>query len=220
MEKSIETIWKEGFLKSDALIAPKLNDLYNRKSTHIIDKFKRMFKINLIAVSAGSIFVVGMSFLVKIPYMGLLLFVLLNTLVLINRKLLKGLNKIDKNVSSFQYLKSFNDWMNIQISLNKNFARFMYPGIFISIILGFWFGSMGGDAPGQIMVGELVTRYPDMLLLFGLPLYGLLAVVFVIGLLALFGAKIYIWDLNIIYGNLLKKLKEMIADMEELRGEF
>ena len=28
MEKSIESIWKEGFLKSDALVAPKLNDLY------------------------------------------------------------------------------------------------------------------------------------------------------------------------------------------------
>ncbi len=27
MEKSIETIWKKGFLKSDALVAPKLNDL-------------------------------------------------------------------------------------------------------------------------------------------------------------------------------------------------
>jgi len=40
MEKSIETIWKEGFLESDALVAPKLNDLYNQKSIHIVDKFK------------------------------------------------------------------------------------------------------------------------------------------------------------------------------------
>ena len=29
MEKSIETIWKEGFLEKDVLLAPKLNDLYN-----------------------------------------------------------------------------------------------------------------------------------------------------------------------------------------------
>ena len=50
MEKSIETIWKEGFLNQDALIAPKLNNLYNKKSTHIVDKFKRMFRINLIAI--------------------------------------------------------------------------------------------------------------------------------------------------------------------------
>ena len=38
MEKSIETIWKEGFMKDDALVAPKLNDLYNQKSANIIDK--------------------------------------------------------------------------------------------------------------------------------------------------------------------------------------
>ena len=97
MEQSIETVWKEGFLKSDALIAPKVNDLYNRKSEHIVDKFTRMFKINLIAIVAGSFFVVAMSYLVQIPYMGLGLFVILNVLVVINKKLMKGLDKIDKN---------------------------------------------------------------------------------------------------------------------------
>jgi len=50
MEKSIENIWKEGFLKNDALVVPKINNLYDQKSIHIIDKFKRMFKINLIAI--------------------------------------------------------------------------------------------------------------------------------------------------------------------------
>jgi hypothetical protein len=44
MEKSIETIWKQGFLNDDALVAPKLNDLYNQKSTHIIDTFNNLFR--------------------------------------------------------------------------------------------------------------------------------------------------------------------------------
>ena len=42
MEKSIETIWREGFLKEDALIVPKLNDLYNQKSQQLIEKLIRM----------------------------------------------------------------------------------------------------------------------------------------------------------------------------------
>ena len=115
MEKSIESIWKEGFLKSDVLVAPKLNDLYNKKSQHIVDKFTRMFKINLIAIIAGSFFVVGMSYLVQIPYMGIAVFVILNVLVVINKKLMKGLSEIDKNVNSFQYLKTFDSWMKEQI---------------------------------------------------------------------------------------------------------
>jgi hypothetical protein len=37
-------------------------------------------------------------------------------------------------------------------------------------------------------------------------------------LLAYFGGTIYEWDLNIVYGRVLKKLNEIIADMEELRN--
>ena len=59
MENSIETIWKEGFLKNDALVAPKLNDLYNQKSLHLIDQLKRMFKINLMAILAFAIAVLS-----------------------------------------------------------------------------------------------------------------------------------------------------------------
>ena len=218
MEKSIESIWKEGFLKSDVLVAPKLNDLYNKKSQHIVDKFTRMFKINLIAIIAGSFFVVGMAYLVQIPYMGIAVFVLLNVLVVINKKLMKGLSKIDKNVNSFQYLKTFDSWMKEQISINEKFSRFLYPLFFLSVLTGFWFGGFGGDVPGEIMVNELTVRYPDMVLVFGLPLYGLLGGILAIVLLAYFGGRIYKWDLNVVYGRVLKKLDEILADMEELRN--
>ena len=46
MENSIKSIWQEGFLKNNDLIAPKVVNLYDRKSEHIIDKYKRMFKKN------------------------------------------------------------------------------------------------------------------------------------------------------------------------------
>lgn len=217
MEKSIETIWKEGFLKSDALVAPKLNDLYNMKSQHIVDKFTRMFKINLIAIVAGSFFILGMSYMVKIPYMGLSMFAILNILVFINAKLFKGLKKIDKTVNSFQYLKTFDNWMKEQISANERFSRFLYPLILMSLFLGFWFGGFGGDVPGAEFVNELSARYPDMLLIFGLPWFVLLGGIVMMLLLAYFGGRIYKWDLNIVYGRVLEKLDEIIEDMEELR---
>lgn len=34
----IEATWREGFLNPDALVAPKVNDLYTRKSRHIVDR--------------------------------------------------------------------------------------------------------------------------------------------------------------------------------------
>src|SRR5690554_6495653 len=119
MEKSIDDIWKEGFLKSDALIAPKVNSLYTQKSIHIIDKFKRMFRINLIAIVAFSFVFLIVSFFVGIPITGIIFFITLSVLVIINKKLFNGLEKIDKGNSSYQYLKAFNQWINEQVAINR-----------------------------------------------------------------------------------------------------
>ena len=63
MGKSIETIWKEGFLKNDALLAPKLNNLYNQKSKHLIEKIKKVSKIdNLSIIPVALIFVIILSY--------------------------------------------------------------------------------------------------------------------------------------------------------------
>lgn len=218
MEKSIENIWKEGFLKSDALVAPKINNLYNRKSIHIIDKFKRMFKINLIAVVVFSFFFLLISFIVGIPIMGGIFFVSLSVLVIINKKLLKGLEKIDKGVSSYQYLKSFNEWLNEQVSINKRISTFLYPIIFLSIIFGFWFKNAEGVFLGKRLVNEILIGFPDIYMVQGIPLIAIIAIIVIIGILAFFGGRIYQWDLNIVYGRILKKLEELLADIEDLKS--
>jgi hypothetical protein len=218
MEKSIENIWKEGFLKSDALVAPKINNLYNQKSIHIIDKFKRMFKINLIAIVAFSFAFLMISFLVGIPITGIIFFVTLSVLVIINKKLLSDLDRIDMGVSSYQYLKAFNQWVKKQVSINKRMSRFFYPIIFLSMILGFWFKDAEGIPLGERLVNEVLYGFPDIYLLFGVPLVGIIIVVLILGLLFLFGGRIYKWDLNIIYGNVFKKLEELITDIENLRS--
>jgi hypothetical protein len=38
------------------------------------------------------------------------------------------------------------------------------------------------------------------------------------GLLSYIGGRIYNWDLKVVYGGVLRKLDEIIADMEELRN--
>jgi len=218
MEKSIENIWKEGFLKSDALIAPKINNLYNQKSIHIIDKFKRMFRINLIAIVAFSFVFLVVTYFVGIPITGIIFFVTLNVLVIINKKLLNGLEQIDKGTNSYQYLKSFNDWMNKQVSVNMHISTFLYPIIFISMILGFWFKDAEGMLLGERLVGEIVHGFPNIYLVYGVPLIGIVAALAIIGLLAFFGGRIYQWDLNLVYGRVFKKLGELMTDIESLRS--
>jgi len=218
MEKSIENIWKDGFLKSDALVAPKINNLYNQKSIHIIDKFKRMFRINLIAIVVFSFVFLVVSFFVGIPLTGAIFFVTLMVLVIINKKLLNGLEHIDKGGSSYQYLKAFNQWINEQVSVNEKISTFLYPIIFISMIVGFWFKDAEGELLGKRLVNEVVIGFPDIYLIYGIPLIAIIGVVLIVGLLAFFGGRIYQWDLNLVYGRVFKKLEELMADIESLRS--
>jgi hypothetical protein len=213
MEKSIESIWKEGFLQKNAMVAPKLNNLYNKKSIHIIDKFKRMFKINLNALVIFSFILLPVSFFVKIPVMGVMMFILFNVIVIVNKRLLKGLDKIDKNVSSYQYLKSFDTWMQEQIAIGVKMSGYIYPYIFIAMVAGFWFSSDFRETLNRI----LGNYQPDMI--YGLPIYWMTAMLVIITLLAIFGGRIYKLDLNIVYGGILKKLAELISDMEDLKTE-
>tara|TARA_R110002033_G_scaffold38831_1_gene78353 strand:+ start:6120 stop:6776 length:657 start_codon:yes stop_codon:yes gene_type:complete len=218
MERSIENIWKEGFLKSDDLVAPKINNLYNQKSIHIIDKFKRMFKINLIAIVAFSFAFLVVSFFVGIPITGVIFFVTLSVLVYINKKLLNELEKIDLGESSYQYLKAFNQWKNKQLSINMKISRFFYPIIFLAMIFGFWFKDAEGMYLGERLVGEILVGFPEIYLVFGIPLIGIVIAIIILVLLAFFGARIYKWDLNVIYGNVFEKLEELMTDIESLRS--
>ena len=54
MRKTIEATWREGFLNPDALVAAKVNNLYTRKSRHIVDRIQRMQRINEIAIVIGA----------------------------------------------------------------------------------------------------------------------------------------------------------------------
>jgi hypothetical protein len=218
MEKSIETIWKEGFLKNDALVAPKLNNLYSQKSIDIVDKFRRMYKINRKSVLAFAFIILPLSFLVQIPYMGIGMFFLFNILAAIADKFTKSLNKIDKTVSSYQYLISFDRWVKEMVSVNIKLSRYIYPYIFIIMISGFWFGSIGGDIPGEKLLNYLLMKFPDTYLVFGFPLILVVAAFTIVSLLAYFGGRIGKWDLNIVYGRILKKLDGILADMDELKA--
>lgn len=218
MEKSIETIWEEGFLASDALVAPKLNNLYNQKSKHIVEKFKRMYSINIKAIIAFAILVIPFTYLTNMPYMGIPMSLIFIGVVFYSSKFKKKLSEIDSSVDSYHYLKSFKEWVSEMVAFNTKMSRYMYPTVFISMFLGFWFGSLGGNIPGEEFVNWLLIDYPDMILVMGIPLWLLLGSIFAIFLLAFFGGKIGQWDLNLVYGRILRKLEKLLGEMEELRA--
>ena len=140
------------------------------------------------------------------------MFILFNVIVIVNKRLLKGLNDIDKNVSSYQYLKSFDTWMKSQIEVNYKMSRYIYPYIFIAMVSGFGFSSQFRESLNRMLGGY----QPYMV--FDIPVFWVIAMIVIIIVLAIFGGRIYKWDLNIVYGRIIKKLDELITDMEDLKG--
>jgi hypothetical protein len=217
MEKSIESIWKDGFVNDDKLIAPKVNDLYNQKSIDIVSKFKRMYKINVIGIVLFSLVVLPMSYFSNIPYMGIMMFFLFNLILIVNRKTIFKLNKIDNSLNSYEYLLSFKSWTDELIAVNTKFSRFLYPYVFLALFFGFWCGSLGGDIPGDDIAKGFISEFPNTPLVFGFPLVFVGVMLLVMLFLALMGARIGKWDFNLGYGRIMRRLKTMIADMEELK---
>lgn len=217
MDKSIERIWKEGFAKDESLIIPKLNNLYEQKSSHIIDKFKLMFRWNLILVLIGSFIILGSSFLVGIPYMGILMFIAMNVLVILNKRLLNSLIKIDKAQNSYDYLMAFDSWLKYQVKMNTRFSRFFYPFILFALVFGFWMKEEAGKTLGEHLVNKLLLSYPDLNLINGIPVVGILGLLVGMGLMALVAGRIYEWDLRLVYGRVFDKLEDIISDIRTLK---
>lgn len=213
MEKSIESIWKEGFSQQDTLLAPKLNNLYSKKSIHFIDRFTRMFKINLVAIGifAGILWIA--SLVAGIPWVGAYLSLLFLSLVAFGKPELDKLAQIDKTQSSFHYLVEFDSWLKGIIRLYTKIYKVFYPLFFLGLVGAVWVSGLG-----TVMLEKIIQKFPGIYLYQGVPVVWGATVVVMTVLLFIFGGKIYQLDMKLTYGNALRKLDEMLADIAELRS--
>lgn len=212
MTKSIELMWKEGFVNEVDLSAPRVNDLYNRKSQNIVDKLQNMFAINTKALIGGGVgMFIGMS-LIGAPFLGLYICCLLVPLYMIAKKELKKLVNLSKGQCSYDYLMSFNDWLKGSIKVYSAYYKMFYPLFFLGMAIQGMLSNVGAK-----LIALLGETFPTDTMIMGQPYYILLVLALGTLIFARFAEAIYQWDLNIVYGRQFKKLEELISDMEELR---
>jgi hypothetical protein len=213
MEKSIETIWNKGFLDSDALVVPKLNNLYNQKSKTIIDKFKRMMKINIYVIIIFSILNLGLYAALGTPYAGAFIFLLLMGVCWKSMRQAKTMKNIDTSLSSYEYLKSFDSWLKIAISNSTKVMRFFYPLVFLAALMPIVHALKTGEVTNAAILNS------GFHLVYGIPTFTWIIALVIAVLIYVFGGKIYKLDVNLAYSRIFRKLENMIAEMEELRNE-
>src|SRR4029453_9471460 len=165
MRKTIEATWREGFLNSDALVAPKVNDLYTRKSRHIVDRIQRMQRINEIAIVIGAPIMWIFLSAVGIPYTGAILWTVWVGLLVVRRLYIAKFDAPENSLDSYHYLKAFHGWLKDRMARSKRVQRHLYAVVFAALAIG-----VGASAIGQALIRFMVERNPDIHLLNGVPL--------------------------------------------------
>ena len=213
MRKTIEATWREGFLNPDALVAPKVNDLYTRKSMHIADRIQRMLRINQIAIVIGAPIAWALLSAVGMPYAGAIMCTAWVGLVVVRQLYIAKFDAPANSLDSYHYLKAFHGWLKDRMARSKRLQRHIYAVTFLAFAIG-----MGASEPGQRLIGLIVESNPDSRLVNGVPLILIVCVVAIAIVVELLGGIIFDFDVNTVYRDVFRKLDEMVAEMEELRG--
>jgi hypothetical protein len=208
MENSIELIWKQGFLNESSLVAPKVNDLYNRKSIHVVDRIKRrmknyrIFNFALIILTPVMYYFMG-AFWYGVAFSTVALFIIRYT-----GKVISTIKTLDQGTNSYDYLKEFDRLLTDILGKFEKIARFSLPLYIIIGHAGLW---ASWHKIGFITI--LQKRHPDVDVEFWTLVY---LVIFTLPFI-LFPVKIYRCELRVVYGGLRAKLKETIAEMDKLK---
>ncbi len=213
MKNSIEEIWKEGFLNEKSLVAPKINDLYNQKSKHVVDKVKRMFRVNLIVIVITSIVFPIIHYFLDAIWQGVAASVLLLLTAWYSNRLIHSIKTLDQGATSLDYLKSFDRWLKDVLSRGEKIVRFSYPLYFLIAISTIW----STWNRQEELVLKTHQKFPDSIFIGDIPLFVLIIVATATLLMFYFSDKIYKWDVRLMYGRVFGKLEETIAEMEKLK---
>jgi hypothetical protein len=213
MRKTIEATWREGFLDPDALVAPKVNNLYTRKSTHIVDRIQHMQRTNEIAIVIGAPVMWAFLSAIGIPYTGAIMCTAWVGLLVVRRLYVSKFDAPDSSLDSYQYLKAFQRWLKDRIAWGRRVQRHLYAVAFLALAIG-----MGASEPGQRLIRLIVESNPGVPLINGVPIILVVCVVVMAIVVELLGGVIFDFDVNTAYRSVFRKLDEMVAEMEELRG--
>ncbi len=212
MKNSIETIWKEGFLHENSLVAPKINDLYNQKSKLAVDRVKRMFRVNQIVIVVMSVVLPVIHYFVDALWQGFAASLLLLLTVWYNSWLIQSIKTVDQGVTSLEYLRSFDRWLKEILLKGEKMARFSYPLYILISVSTIW---SAWDKQG--VTQKIYQKFPNLMMIWDVPLISFIITGIPILLMLYFSVKIYKWEVRMMYGHVFDKLEETIAEMEKLK---
>ncbi|MEL7146980.1 MAG: hypothetical protein AAFO69_11465 [Bacteroidota bacterium] len=207
MEKSIESIWKEGFFKETSVDIPKVNNLYNRKSIHLMDKLLRTLEIDLWSIVPVAIVITaGLVYQSGTLWIGLVTISACTALFFVGKAKVDQLKQLDKSSSCFHYLREVKKWIAQTVSYYTRLMAVGGPLFVLTVHLIILLTLPEGH--------QLTTVYERLgnsgtLWFIGL---SMIATAFIV-------VAVYRLAVKLVYGPTLKKIEMMLEDLEVLRDE-
>jgi hypothetical protein len=170
MEKSIEQIWKNGFLNEDLSI-PKIKSLYNQKSISIVENIINKFKKQIMLLIPFGILVFIFNIILdndNAILWGIISAIPCFGLFILGRRQLKAIKEIDYKSNSHDYLISVNKQINKIRSFNKRLIITCIPLGFLPM-LSYTYLNQKGKTIGEIF-GVDGLNYPTIFIFLLIPI--------------------------------------------------
>ena len=204
MEKSIEHIWKEGFINNETLMIPRIENLYNQKSQHLGDKLMRMLhsEHKALLIMAG-VFLIGNYAIGNSLWSGSIASVWCIIWYFITKKQVQNIEAANKETNCYKFVKSLH---KLLLKSKKATERMLWigtPALVIPLAIYTYYNQYEKNI-GEI-VGVESFNYPNEWIFIMIPLTTLFSILF------------YRIAFKIGYGPIVNKLKQLIDDMENLK---
>lgn len=208
MERSIENIWKEGFINEGALKAPIINDIYNQKSKHLIDRVLKRLRIEvwLLLPMAVAIFALNLALDNNTAvYWGIISALPCLLWFFVGQRQMNSLRDIPYGADCYEYLLCVKQKVQEIANFNKRLIITSIPILLFPMLIYTYFNNQGKTI-GQVFGFESVHWHILTIFLF-LPV----AMVgsFIVAEISFRWAK----------RKSNNKIDMLIREMEELRGK-
>jgi hypothetical protein len=175
---------------------------------------KRLYKIQVIITVNAAILIPVTYYLMDATWQGFSFSLMLLSTLWYSLRQNRDFKTLNYGATSLDYLRSFYTLLTNRLSKSEKIFRFSYPLYFVIAASAAW---TTWSKHGITQMWH--QKYPDRIYIGDAPLFAIIAMGVATLLVLYFSDKIYRWDIRLVYGRVFDKLKNTIAEMEQLKEE-
>lgn len=196
---SIERIWKDAFTEK-RISAPKVVNLYQSKSIDIVSKIGRRMRRDNVYLVPFAIASLLVSYYEGLLWIGFYIALVCGLLFVLNRQKMKDLDNLTVTDDILTYLKSYRSKIS---KIRAFYIKLLAVGTPMVVLPAYYI---------YFRSNETIVRFFEE----NPPVVYISFLLFIAALLSAWAVLAYLLSNRLLYGRLMRKLRELIADFEAI----